>query len=85
VLLPCDDASTWESHAVQDELQRAFPKHILVAGASYPGRIASADELERKLDITLGELYSAVIKTVTQGLPVTDVAPTQLAANSGSS
>jgi FxsC-like protein len=85
VLLPCDDASTWESRAVQDELQRAFPKHILVAGTSYPGRIASADELERSLDMTLGELYSAVIKTVTKGLPVTDVAPTQLAANSGTS
>jgi hypothetical protein len=33
--------------------------------------------------MTLGELYSAVIKTVTKGLPVTDVAPTQLATNSG--
>jgi FxsC-like protein len=85
VLLPCDDASTWESQAVQDDLRRAFPKHILVAGTSYPGRIASADELERMLDMTLGELYSAVIKTVTKGLPVTDVAPTQLAANSGTS
>jgi FxsC-like protein len=83
VLLPCDDANTWESQAVQDELQRAFPRHILIAGTSYPGRIASADELERRLDMTLGELYSAVIKTVTKGLPVTDVAPTQLATNSG--
>jgi hypothetical protein len=84
VLLPCDDALTWENIAIQDQVQRAFPKHIVVAGAAYPGRISSADELERKLDITLGELHSAVIKKMTTGLPVTDAAPAQLAASPGS-
>jgi hypothetical protein len=83
VLLPCDDLQTWEDKAVQDEVQKAFPKHILVAGTAYPGRIPSSEELESKLDLVLGELHSAVVKTVTKGLPVTDAAPTQLAATTG--
>jgi hypothetical protein len=64
-------------------VKKAFPKHILAAGTAYHGRISTADELERKLDMTLGELYSAVTKQLTKSLPVTDAGPAQLAANTG--
>lgn len=83
VLLPCDDQPTWDDAAVQVEVKKAFPKHILAAGTAYYGRISTADELERKLDMTLGELYSAVTKQLTKSLPVTDAGPAQLAANTG--
>jgi hypothetical protein len=80
VLLPCDDLQTWDNASVQTEVLNAFPKHVKVAGTAYPGRIGSSAELESKLDSVLGELHSAVVKSVTIGLPVTDVAPSQLAA-----
>lgn len=90
VLLPCDDIKSWQDQAVQAEVQKAFPKHILSAGTAAPGspaaeplRIPSPEELQRKLESKLDELRSAVVKKLTEGLPVTGVAPPQVAATPG--
>jgi FxsC-like protein len=78
VLLPCDDEQAWNNS--QTAVENTFPKHMQLAGSAYPGRIKSAEEFERGLDLILGELHSSVLKAVTKDLPVTDTAPPRLAA-----